>query len=289
MRVSEFIDIYLSHLRVERGLASNTLLAYGRDLNRFAAFAQDAEVEAIDLELVADFLAALRREGLGARSAARCLSALRGLMRFLVREGATENDATHLIQRPKLGRRLPKPIPLREVLALLDAPDKTSQRGRRDRALLNLAYAAGLRATELVTLQKGELDLERGLVSVTGKGNKRRLVPISNSTRQCLLEHLTSPSNTASRYLFAGPSGRALTRQALWKIVRRYALRAGLRGRVHPHRLRHSFATHLLAGGADLRSVQQLLGHSDVSTTEVYTQVSTDLVRTTHERSHPRA
>jgi integrase/recombinase XerD len=294
----------LNHLRVERALSPRTLEAYGRDLNKLASFAEEAGIdtaEAIDLGTVSGWLSKLSRDGLGARSAARHLSAVRGLMKFLLREGALSTDPTELSARPKFGRRLPRTLSEAEVLRLLEAPDTTTLRGLRDRAMLSVSYAAGLRVSELVGLTPGDVDLKRGIVSAFGKGGKRRLVPLGQLTLEHLQAYLrvrdeasTESSSSARKktrapVLFPSPRGGALTRQGFWKIVGSYARGIGLRGRVYPHQLRHSFATHLLTGGADLRSVQTMLGHASIATTEIYTHVSGDHVRNAHRRSHPRA
>jgi integrase/recombinase XerD len=219
-------------------------------------------------------------------------------MRFLAKEGVIQGDPTALAARPRVGRKLPRPLSTDEVLRLLDAPNRTSLRGLRDRAMLSLAYAAGLRVTELVSLRLSDIDFRRGIVAAFGKGQKRRFVPLGEVALHDLEVYRgalasSEPSRHGARresaLLFPSPRGRALTRQAFWKIVRRYAAAVGLKDRMHPHRFRHSFATHLLAGGADLRSVQAMLGHSDIATTEIYTHVTRDHVRDAYTRSHPRA
>jgi integrase/recombinase XerD len=220
-------------------------------------------------------------------------------MKFLMREGVLSADPTELSARPRFGRRLPRTLSEAEVLRLLAAPDISSLRGLRDRAMLSVTYAAGLRVSELVGLTAGDVDLSRGIVSAFGKGGKRRLVPLGNITLdhvQAYLNARAEQGGAAARLrkagpdvLFPSPRGGPLTRQGFWKIVGRYARGIGLRGRVYPHQLRHSFATHLLTGGADLRSVQTMLGHASVTTTEIYTHVSGDHVRNAHRRSHPRA
>lgn len=295
MRLEQLVDAYLDHLRVERALSPHTLSAYGRDLNHFVEFAAQCGCEDPDeltLGLLGAWLAALEQQRLSARSAARRLSALRGMMRFLVREGHSEADPSALLQRPKVARRLPKPLSVNQVLQLLAQPDPTQLRGLRDRALLSLAYAAGLRVSELLGLTLGDLDLQRGVVAAFGKGRKRRLVPVGSVTLQHVEAYLRAWLSThgppANGLLFPGRNGRPLTRQMFWKLVRRTALQAGIPEHVHPHRLRHSFATHLLAGGADLRSVQTLLGHRDIATTEVYTLVTRDQLANVHRRTHPR-
>lgn len=312
MTLEGLVEAYLNHLRVERALSPRTLEAYGRDLNKLLAYAEEAGIsraDAVDLGTISGFLNRLAHDGLGARSAARHLSAVRGLMKFLLREGVVNADPTELSARPRFGRRLPRTLSEAEVLRLLAAPDISSLRGLRDRAMLSVTYAAGLRVSELVGLTAGDVDLSRGVVSAFGKGGKRRLVPLGNITLDHLQAYLNARAGAAgdpkhgesagslavrSRksgpdVLFPSPRGGALTRQGFWKIVGRYARGIGIRGRVYPHQLRHSFATHLLTGGADLRSVQTMLGHASVTTTEIYTHVSGDHVRNAHRRSHPRA
>jgi integrase/recombinase XerD len=307
------IDGYLDHLRVERALSQNTLSAYATDLAKLARFAEErgvSEPRGLDLGVVTAWLGLLAREGLGARSAARHLSALRGLCKFMLREGLIEHDPTTLTARPRLGRRLPRALGESELVRLLETPDATTLRGLRDRAMLSVAYAAGLRVSELVRLELGDLDLKRGVVQALGKGGKRRLVPLGEVALVHLEAYLDARSaDDAARaenhkpsrarrpkrgqkddeLVFRSPRGGPLTRQGFWKIVGQHARAAGLRGGAHPHQLRHSFATHLLRGGADLRSVQTLLGHAHVVTTEIYTHVTRDHVRDAHRRAHPRA
>jgi integrase/recombinase XerD len=283
------IDTYLDHLRVERALAKNTLESYARDLNALAArLGDDARAEDVTEGDIAKLLAANARRGFGARSSARQLSAIRGFFKFLVRERLLEADPTALIERPRLGRRLPRALSEDDVLAIVRKPDPKTKRGARDAAMLHLAYACGLRVSELCTLRVADVDRERGVVSVRGKGDKRRLVPVGDAALAVLdrwLERRTAQSSV----LFTAPSGRALTRQAMWKIIKRYARAAGVRAPVSPHKMRHSFATHLLQHGADLRAVQAMLGHADLGTTEIYTRVAQDHVHAAHKRSHPRA
>lgn len=303
MRIDAAVDLYLSHLRVERGLSAHTVDAYGRDLGKLVAFAEERganDPRELDLGLASAWLSTLSRAGLGPRSAARHLSALRGFFKFLVREGVLDDDPTQLAARPRVGRKLPHTLSQEEVARLIEAPGNKTERALRDRAMLSMVYAAGLRASELVGLRLGDVDLSRGFVAANGKGGKRRLVPIGEVSLEHLGEYLEArrtpkrraaarPSSLErSSVLFPGPSGRRMSRQAFWKIVKRYARGAGIRANVYPHELRHSFATHLLSGGADLRSVQTMLGHSDVSTTEIYTHVSVDHVRSAHRRAHPR-
>jgi integrase/recombinase XerD len=300
------LDFYLQHLRVERALSQNTVMAYGRDLGKLLAFAEAAdvsEIEAIDLGVISGWIREMSRAGLGSRSTARHLSSARGWCKFLMREGVLRADPTALAARPRFGRKLPRALGESEMVTLIEAPPPDTLRGLRDRAMLSLMYAAGLRVSELVALTLGDVDRARGIVSALGKGKKRRLVPLGEVALDHLAAYLQAreaeASAKASRLggrnakvspiLFPSPRGGKLTRQAFWKIVGRTARGAGIRGHVHPHQLRHSFATHLLSGGADLRSVQTLLGHANVATTEIYTHVSQDRVRQAYRKAHPRA
>lgn len=297
MALDAVVDSYLTHLRVERALSPHTVLAYGRDLSKFLEFAANqgiTELAQLDLSLVSGWLGSLSKSGLGPRSSARHLSAARGLMKFLVREGELADDPTRLAPRPRIGRRLPRVLDEDAMLCLIETPDLSKLRGLRDRAMLSVAYAAGLRVSELVNLTLADVDLRRGIVSPLGKGNKRRLVPLGEVALAHLEAYLAARKaeegeRPPSNVLFRSPRGGKLTRQGFWKIVGQHARVAGLRSGVHPHQLRHSFATHLLRGGADLRSVQTLLGHANIVTTEIYTHVSRDHIRAAHRRAHPRA
>jgi integrase/recombinase XerD len=289
------IDAYLDHLRVERGLSKNTLEAYAHDLNQLASrLGDDAHAGDISEGDIAALLAANVRTGLGARSSMRQLSAIRGLFKFLVRERAVERDPCALLVQPRLSRRLPRALSREDVLAIIDKPDVSKPRGARDAAMLHLLYACGLRVSELCALKVGDLDRERGVVHVRGKGDKRRLVPIGEVALSLTVSYLNAGrarwvKKATPSVIFLSPSGRALTRQALWKIIKRYARAAGVTAPVAPHKMRHSFATHLLQGGADLRAVQAMLGHADLGTTEIYTRIAQDHVHAAHKRSHPRA
>jgi integrase/recombinase XerD len=294
--LAPLVDAFLDYARVERGLSHNTIAAYARDLASFGEFIEAqgvAEFEHVDLALVSEWLQGLAARGLSPRSAARHLSALRGLMRFLVHEDQLRRDPTHLAARPRLGRRLPRPLPVEHVLRLIDAPNIEKPRGLRDRAMLSLMYSSGLRVSELINLLRRDLDLGRGVLTAYGKGGKRRVVPIGEVALGHLEAHLAAQPpprrGGAGGLVFHSPRGKPWTRQMVWKLVGRYARGVGLPGHVHPHRLRHSFATHLLAGGADLRTVQTFLGHSDIVTTEIYTHVSSAKIAEEFRKSHPRA
>ncbi len=296
MDLSAAVDAYLDHLRVERGLAANSLASYAADLAKLATFAEEQgtrDTEKLDAVVVTRFLVSLDKSGLAARSAARHLSAVRGFCRFLLRERQTPSDPTALLVAPRLGRRLPVVLTLDEVCRLLEAPDVTRPRGRRDRAMLSLMYAAGLRVSELCALKPGDVDRQRGFLSVLGKGQKRRLVPVGEVALADLEAYLAGPRpehrGRGAPTLFLSSWGKPLSRQAFWKLVLRYARQVGITKAISPHKLRHSFATHLLERGADLRSVQAMLGHANIATTEIYTHVAPDHVRRAHQKAHPRA
>ena len=294
--MDRWVDAYLDHLRAERGLSPRTALAYAHDLARLVDHAEAegvTEAAALSHAIVAGFLVQLGRDGISARSAARYLSSVKGFTRFLVHERVLREDPCSLIDAPRVGRRLPQVLTADEVMTLLEAPNRSMPRGRRDRAMLHTMYAAGLRVSELVGLRVADVDLRRGVVSAFGKGNKRRLVPLGQVALDAIGEYLADRAQHkrggSSPVLFLSPRGRALSRQAFWKRVVAYARAAGIRKPVSPHKLRHSFATHLLEGGADLRSVQTMLGHVDISTTEIYTHVVGDHVRRAYAKAHPRA
>jgi integrase/recombinase XerD len=294
---------FLDYLAVERGLAANTLSAYRRDLQRYAGWLAASGIDDPTLaeeEDVVAFLGALRAGAtpVGTRyrasSVARSLAAVRGFHRFLVRERLAGSDPSHDLGTPKVPSSLPKALEIAQVEALLGAVAGDDPRALRDRALLETLYAAGLRVSEATALDLDDLDLDDGAVRAFGKGAKERLVPLGRSARKALEAWLVRgrPALASARSgpaLFLNAQGTRLTRQGCWKILRRHARRAGLESHVSPHVLRHSFATHLLAGGADIRSVQELLGHASLATTQVYTKVTQERLREVYLRAHPRA
>jgi integrase/recombinase XerD len=299
VELATHVDAYLDHLRVERGLSRNTLEAYAADLRKFASYAETSlakrgGLEELDGGDIASFMVKLSKEGLAARSSARHLSAVKGFLRFLVRERTIETDPTALVDGPKLARKLPVFLTTSEIDALLGAPNRETPRGLRDAAMMMLMYAAGLRVSELVSLRLGDLDLSRGTVTPLGKGSKRRIVPIADVAVDLVKRYLTEVRPSAvdkkkkTDVLFVSPRGGALTRMGFWKILRGHMLGAGIAKKISPHKLRHSFATHLVAHGADLRAVQTMLGHANIATTEIYTHVARDHVRRAHAEAHPR-
>lgn len=289
------IDRFADALWMENGLSENTLAAYRRDLCGFAAWLagrQAALAEAGAAELLG-FLAGQYRNGRALRSNARLLSSLRRFYRYLVREGRRKDDPTANIESPKLDRPLPYTLSEAEVEVLLAAADTSAAVGLRDRAMLELLYASGLRVSELVSLDADQVNLSHGVVRVLGKGNKERLVPVGDEAvswlqRYCQEARPQLLRGKISNRLFVSRKTGSITRQAFWYRLREYALRSGIRGHLSPHTLRHAFATHLVNHGADLRVVQMLLGHSDLSTTQIYTHVARERLRQLHREHHPR-
>lgn len=297
MDAHAWIDAYLDHLRVERALAKNSLEAYARDLGELTGTLPEDVIDEprrIEGRHILAFVVTSAERGKSARSAARQLSAIRGFFKFLVREKAIDTDPTEHVERPKLARKLPRVLSYEEVDRLLLAPDPGSTKGIRDSAMIHLMYASGLRVSELCGLKLSELDRRLGTVSPLGKGGKRRIVPVGQVALERLEDYLTlvrahAKGSDKDPHLFLSPRGKRLTRQGFWKLLKAYARGCGITTPTSPHKLRHSFATHLLRGGADLRAVQTMLGHADLGTTEIYTRVAQDHVRAAYDRAHPRA
>ena len=287
---------YLGSLRSERGASRNTLAAYRRDLDDFLRFLRARRITParVTAEHVVSWLEGLRARGLAPSSIARRLSALRGFYRHLVREGEVPRDPTEHLDSPRAMRPLPRALSIDSTRSLVEAPDTRRPAGVRDRAVLELLYATGMRASECLGLGLEDLNLTAGYVICTGKGGKQRLVPVGAEAIDWVRRYLRAvrPRDTRRRdpgRLFVNPRGGPLSRQSLWTIVRRAATAAGLKRRVSPHVLRHSFASHLLEGGADLRSVQAMLGHADISTTQIYTHLPTSAIQRMYREFHPRA
>ncbi len=290
------LDAFLNYLTVEKGLAANTLDAYGRDLARYVGFLFEQEAmqpDQVTSSLVLGFLASLKKAGLSSRSRARTLVALRTFHRFLLAEGYATDNPTGQIQAPRTLSGLPKTLSPEEVERLLAAPVGDSYLDRRDRAMFEVLYATGLRVSELVGLKVSDLQLDVGYLTAFGKGGKQRIVPLGESALYELRNYLDIglpllDKGMGSLILFLNRSGNGLTRQGFWKIIKRRAKQAGIRKNITPHTLRHSFATHLLDNGADLRAVQTMLGHADISTTQIYTHVTRERLKRLHEQIHPR-
>jgi integrase/recombinase XerD len=290
------LDAFLHALVVEKGLARHTVEAYSRDLNRLASFLEKRGVnewERVGTQDLRAHVAALRRQGLGPRSVARHAVSMRRFFRFLQEEGVIAEERVPEIHLPRLPRRLPRTLALDDIRKLLAAPSASTPVGLRDRAMLELLYATGVRVTELVSLAVHQVRLDAGYVRVKGKGGKERLVPFGEWARRRLAEYLSRGRprllrGRSSPFLFLSRAGKPLTRQGFWKALRGYALEAGIGRGVSPHVLRHSFATHLLEGGADLRAVQAMLGHADIQTTQIYTHVHPKRLKEVHANYHPR-
>lgn len=297
MTLLDILDSFLDYLSIERGLSPNTLESYARDLQRYARFLEERQidqVEGIRQNDVLDFFTVLKEEGMGVRSRARLLAALRGFHQYAVEEYQLGQNPVARLTTPKMLQTLPDTLSPTEVDALLDIHDDGQALTRRDLAMLELLYATGMRVSELVGLKLDDLHLSSGYLRVFGKGSKQRIVPIGEIAIDTLKDYLgrVRPELDRSRNLspcvFLNRSGKGLTRQGFWKMIKRRAVEAGITKNVTPHTLRHSFATHLLENGADLRVVQMLLGHVDISTTQIYTHVTREHVRHVHQSFHPR-
>jgi len=288
---------FLRHLKVEKNLADNTITAYEFDLKRFNEFVLSAKItslEAVKSEDISRYIYTLYDLGLVEASIARNLSAIRTFYRFLFVEGDLKSNPTALVDTPKLTTKLPKVLSITEVLSLLEQPDLSDRLGIRDRAMLEFLYATGVRVSELIQIKLRDLSAENKLVRVIGKGGKERLVPCGEVAIHFVQRYIKDVRNSlikpASRpmdYLFLNWRGNPMTRMGFWKILQRYCKKAGIKQKISPHTLRHSFATHLLEGGADLRAVQEMLGHSDISTTQIYTHLDREYLLEVHKTFHP--
>lgn len=297
MSLDKYIDNYITHLRVERHLSAKTVEAYSHDLRRLSDFLQKQGVHSPDKVSethLLPFLVLLHREKIGSRSVARYLSAIRGLFRFLIKEKEIKDNPVAQIESPARWQKLPKFLTLSDVDALLAQPDKKTDLGSRDHAIIQLLYASGLRISELASLTLERLNLQQGFVIIIGKGSKERLVPVGRAALEAINEYLEfSRPNLVKRglndFVFVSERGDGLSRQRLWEIIKANAKRSGIKINVMPHMLRHSFATHLLERGADLRSVQMMLGHADIATTQIYTHVTKKHLQDLYKKFHPRA
>ena len=290
-----YFPLYLDYLEVEKGLAKNSVAGYAADLRHFGHHLaeQAVEIDKVERIHIVKYFQSLRAAGISARSVARALAAIRGLYRFLSAERYIKTDPTENVENPKLWSSLPKSLPAEDVEALLAAPDVSTEEGLRDRAILELMYATGLRVSEVTTVRVDDLVLDAGFLRTIGKGSKERIVPFGDAAKEAILAYLEHGRPSFDRFgdasLFLSRLGRKFTRQSIWIKIDRYARKAGVSAHISPHMLRHSFATHLLEHGADLRSVQMMLGHSDISTTQIYTHVSRARLQQMYDRYHPRA
>lgn len=294
--LSPSIDAFLSMVIVEKGLAWNTVQAYGRDLAKLANYLQSRGISSwreVDATQIRSFIGSLRTSGLSSRTVARHGVTVRQLLAFLQAERHIKTALLPSFSLPRPPRKLPQILSAEDIRKLLAQPNAAKPLGVRDRAMLEILYASGLRVSELVTLQTAQVNFQGDYLIVKGKGGKTRAVPFGRWARERLTDYLASARRAllkrrSSAYLFVNRSGKPLTRQGFWKLIRTYALTAGIEKRVTPHTLRHSFATHLLEGGADLRSVQAMLGHADISTTQIYTHVDGARLKKVHREHHPR-
>jgi integrase/recombinase XerD len=288
------IRAFLHYCRTEKGLAANSLEAYRRDLTRFAGWLAHVPLGSVTLDTLRGYLDYLREKRLSNRSIARQVAAMRSFFGFLLEEGGISSNPAELLTAPQIGSTIPKYLNETSVDQLLASPEENSATGLRDRAMLDLLYATGVRVSELINLRMADLDDLEGTLRVIGKGNKQRIVPVGKQAlasvaRYCAAQRLTLLKGRISPYLFVTARGGAMTRQGFWKLLRGHGKAAGIFRSLSPHVLRHTFATHLLEGGADLRSVQSMLGHSDIGTTQIYTHVMRSRLRQTIETHHPRA
>ena len=297
MKTDDAIELFLSWAKVERGLSENTIQAYGRDLGAFAKGlpkSGETTIDAINTSHILTHMVDLSREGMSVRSQARHLVSCRQLFRFLVREKLISKNPASEVDLPKRTKDLPTFLEVEEVEKLLAMPDEKTHRGKRDKAMIEVLYATGLRVSELVNLESDSVNLERGFIMTRGKGDKERVVPIGEQAIQSIEQYVSMArpeflKGKTSAFLFLRRGGKPMTRQGFWKLLKEYARLADIKREISPHKLRHSFATHLLERGADLRAVQAMLGHADLSTTEIYTHVNRERLKRIYEAHHPRS
>lgn len=291
------LDSFLSYLAVEKGLSENTLESYGRDVGKFLEFLSRqgiSDISVVKYDNIADFLADSKEKGFNPATIVRSIVSIKQFFKYLIIEKLISEDPASQIKTPKMKKSIPGVISLDDVETLLGAPDESTPEGLRDSAMLEVLYASGIRVSELIGLKLNDVNFDHGYVIVYGKGSKERLVPVGEKARAKLTEYLSNgrPSilkTRESKALFVTRRGGGMTRQGFWKLIKNYALKAGIEKKISPHTLRHSFATHLLERGADLRTIQIMLGHSDISTTQIYTHVESERLKEIHKKFHPRA
>ncbi len=294
--MNELIEQFLSYISVERGMANNTISSYKRDLSRFADYLKSRKVEAIDKisrQMINSFMMAERERGLASNSVSRELACIKSFFKFLLKENIIKEDVANIIESPKLWKKLPATLNLDEVVSLLNAPNVRDIMEMRDKACLELMYATGMRVSELVSLKMDDVNMAVGFVKCFGKGSKERIVPFGREAKKSIERYLEKSrpkllKKNVSNFLFLTRLSKPMSRQTFWKIIKHYVKVAGVKKKVTPHSLRHSFATHILERGADLRIVQEMLGHADISTTQIYTHVSKDRLKSIHQKFHPR-
>ena len=292
-----YVDQFINYLAVDRGLAKNTLESYGRDLRQFQTYLQNGEFEDIkdsSRTTIVDYLNSLKSQGKAVSTISRNIAALKSFYQYLVKENYLEHDPAEKLETPKLEKKLPKILSIAEVEELLKQPNVRLSVGLRDKAMLELLYATGIRVSEIIALNISDVNLDMGYVKCYGKGSKERIVPLGSIAVKSVHEYVNKGRSKIVRTyeepaLFLNHHGNRLTRQGFWKIIKKYASQANIVKEITPHTLRHSFATHLLENGADLRSVQEMLGHADISTTQIYTQVTKNPLKEVYDKTHPRA
>ncbi|MCX7661952.1 MAG: site-specific tyrosine recombinase XerD [Candidatus Omnitrophica bacterium] len=293
--MNQLIELFLNFLSLERGFSQNTLVSYRRDLCLLEDFLrrQNLDLLSIDKNKIKDFMLYQKDKGLSASSIARTFAGIRSFYRFLLREGLIKFDPTGFIESPKLWRRLPESLSLNEVERLLNQPNLRKPQGIRDKAVLETLYATGMRVSELVNLRLEQVNLDVGFLRCLGKGNKERVIPLGRKANSAIKRYLANVrplflKGGFCEFLFLNRRGRKLSRQMVWKIIKKYAKEANIKKPIKPHILRHSFATHLLERGADLRAVQEMLGHTSISTTQVYAHINKERLKMIHRQFHPR-
>ena len=294
--MNQVIDQFLNFLRIERGLANNTLSSYGKDLMQFQAYLRDngiLEWQMVQPQVIVDFLHTMERSGRSVATIARKLAAIRAFFQFLLEEDICQADPTVNLETPKQVKKLPNVLTLAEIERLLSTPDQHHPTGLRDSAMLELLYATGIRVSELVRMNLADINFELACIRCMGKGSKERIIPLGSLAQKTMIRYLEFArpkllKNPREQALFLNQRGKRLTRQGFWKIIKQYAKEAGIPKVITPHTFRHSFATHLLENGADLRSVQEMLGHSDISTTQIYTHLTRGHLKEIYTRAHPR-
>ncbi|MFH1753281.1 MAG: site-specific tyrosine recombinase XerD, partial [Candidatus Omnitrophota bacterium] len=296
--MNELIEQFLNFLSVERGLAKNTIESYRSDLIKFASYLNGQKagsIEGVDKNDLLKYLMHLKDDGLASNSISRRLAAIKTFYKFLVNEKYVKENVAAFLESPKLWKKLPEALNIAEVETLITAPDSRNWRGIRDRASLELLYATGMRVSELVGLGLNGVNMDVGFIRCVGKGSKERIIPLGGKAKEALNKYLQKSrtklvkSGDRDNSLFLTRLGKKMSRQSFWKMVKAYAKQAGIKKKITPHMLRHSFATHLLEGGADLRTVQEMLGHSDISTTQIYTHINKERLKSIHNKYHPRA
>ncbi|MFA5357054.1 MAG: site-specific tyrosine recombinase XerD [Candidatus Omnitrophota bacterium] len=294
--MDELVDTFLNYLSVERGLSRNTIISYQEDINAYINFLKGVHIESFSLtkrDDITDFMLFQKDKGLSSNSVARRLAAIKSFYRFMIRERILKNDPSNLVDSPKLWKKIPETLSANEVDTLLSKPNIRQTQGIRDRAILETLYATGMRVSEAANLKKDNVNLEVGFLRCIGKGNKERVIPLGSKAISSIKRYLEASrprqlKGKESEFLFLNKFGRNISRQSLWKIIKRYAREARIKKPIRPHILRHSFATHLLERGADLRSVQEMLGHANISTTQIYTHISKERLKAIHKMFHPR-